>query len=161
VAVAIGNVQLRRAVHEDRPDRQRVRRVPRRAGGHEDRAAERTVMIPDIAMPDMAQRAAQRRQAIRPPDQRYWRQGQTGGRLALVLAGSIIRVEPLPGPGVFDLVVAAVLIPLALAATTLLGLGLFAAYGWWEPDSVAALAVVYFAICEGREAWHGELICAD
>lgn len=49
---------------------------------------------------------------------RYWRQGQTGGRLALVLiagtlpgviAGSIIRVEVLPGPRVFDLVVAAVL----------------------------------------------------
>ena len=53
MAVAIGNVQLRRAVHEDRPDRQRVRRVPRRAGGPEDRAAERTVMIPDIAMPDV------------------------------------------------------------------------------------------------------------
>jgi uncharacterized protein len=52
---------------------------------------------------------------------RYWRQGQTGGRLALVLiagtlpgvvAGSVIRVKLLPGPRVFDLVVAAVLIPL-------------------------------------------------
>ena len=52
---------------------------------------------------------------------RYWRQGQTGGRLALVLiagtlpgviAGSVIRVKLLPGPHVFDLVVAAVLIPL-------------------------------------------------
>ena len=52
---------------------------------------------------------------------RYWRQGQTGGRLSLVLiagtlpgviAGSVIRVELLPGPHVFDLVVAAVLIPL-------------------------------------------------
>ncbi len=52
---------------------------------------------------------------------RYWRQGQTGGRLALVLiagtlpgvvAGSVIRVELLPGPRVFDLVVGAVLIPL-------------------------------------------------
>ena len=51
----------------------------------------------------------------------YWRQGQTGGRLALVLiagtlpgviAGSVIRVELLPGPRVFDLVVAAVLLPL-------------------------------------------------
>src|ERR1700680_4952261 len=49
---------------------------------------------------------------------RSWRQGQTGGRLALVLiagtvpgviAGSVIRVELLPGPRVFDLVVAAVL----------------------------------------------------
>jgi uncharacterized protein len=52
---------------------------------------------------------------------RYWRQGQTGGRLALLLiagtvpgaiAGSVIRVELLPGPRVFDLVVAAVLLPL-------------------------------------------------
>jgi uncharacterized membrane protein YfcA len=52
---------------------------------------------------------------------RYWRHRQTGGRLALVLiagtvpgviAGSVIRVELLPGPRVFDLVVAAVLLPL-------------------------------------------------
>jgi uncharacterized protein len=51
---------------------------------------------------------------------RYWRQGQTGGRLALlliggtlpgVIAGSVIRVKLLPGPRVFDVVVAAVLIP--------------------------------------------------
>jgi uncharacterized protein len=59
---------------------------------------------------------------------RYWRQGQAGGRLALVLiagtlpgviAGSVIRVELLPGPHVFDLVVAVVLLPLGawLAAT--------------------------------------------
>jgi uncharacterized protein len=54
---------------------------------------------------------------------RYWRQGQTGGRLALVLiagtlpgvvAGSVIRVRLLPGPQVFDLVVAAVLLPLGI-----------------------------------------------
>jgi uncharacterized membrane protein YfcA len=52
---------------------------------------------------------------------RYWRQGQTGGWLAVVLiggtlpgvvAGAVIRVELLPGPRVFDLVVAAVLVPL-------------------------------------------------
>jgi uncharacterized protein len=52
---------------------------------------------------------------------RYWRQGQTGGRLAVlliagtvpgVIAGSVIRVELLPSAHVFDLVVAAVLIPL-------------------------------------------------
>jgi uncharacterized protein len=54
---------------------------------------------------------------------RYWRQGQTGGRLALVLiagtlpgviAGSVIRVRLLPGPRVFDLVVGAVLAPLGI-----------------------------------------------
>ncbi len=52
---------------------------------------------------------------------RYWRQGQTGGRLAAVLiagtlpgvvAGSYIRVRLLPGPRLFDLVVGAVLLPL-------------------------------------------------
>src|SRR5256886_4467774 len=55
---------------------------------------------------------------------RYWQQGQTGGRLAPVLidgtlpgviAGSVIRVKLLPGPRVFDLVVATVLLPLALS----------------------------------------------
>ncbi len=54
---------------------------------------------------------------------RYWRQHQTGGRLALmlitgtlpgVIAGSVIRVELLPGPRVFDLVIAAVLVPLGI-----------------------------------------------
>lgn len=54
---------------------------------------------------------------------RYRRQGQTGGRLAValiagtlpgVIAGSVIRVELLPGARVFDLVVAAVLLPLGV-----------------------------------------------
>ena len=54
---------------------------------------------------------------------RYWRQGQTGGRLARVLiagtlpgviAGSVIRVLLLPGQRVFDLVVAVVLLPLGI-----------------------------------------------
>jgi uncharacterized membrane protein YfcA len=53
----------------------------------------------------------------------YWRQGQTGGRLSLVLiagtvpgviAGSVIRVDLLPGAHVFDLVVGVVLLPLGL-----------------------------------------------
>jgi divalent metal cation (Fe/Co/Zn/Cd) transporter len=48
-----------------------------------------------------------------------------------------------------------------LAATTLLGLALFAAFGWWWADPVAALAVAGFAVREGREAWHGELACDD
>jgi len=54
---------------------------------------------------------------------RYWRQGQTGGRLAPlliagtlpgVIAGSFIRVKLVPGPRVFHVLVAAVLIPLGL-----------------------------------------------
>src|ERR1700739_4031197 len=52
---------------------------------------------------------------------RYRRQHQTGGRLAVlltagtlpgVIAGSVIRVELIPGPKIFDLVVSAVLLPL-------------------------------------------------
>jgi uncharacterized membrane protein YfcA len=68
---------------------------------------------------------------LRPPTTpgelyRYWRRHQTGGRLALVLiagtlpgviAGSIIGVELLPGPRVFELVVAAALLPLGLWLT--------------------------------------------
>jgi uncharacterized protein len=54
---------------------------------------------------------------------RYWRQNQTGGSLTLVLiagtlpgviAGSIIRVELIPGPHVFNLVVGSVLTPLGI-----------------------------------------------
>ena len=48
-----------------------------------------------------------------------------------------------------------------LAATALLGLVRFAAFGWWQADPVAALAVAWFAVREGREAWHGELACDD
>ncbi len=48
-----------------------------------------------------------------------------------------------------------------LAATTLLGLVLFAAFSWWWADPIAALAVAYFAVREGREAWNGELVCDD
>ncbi len=73
---------------------------------------------------------------------RYWRQEQTGGRLTLVLiagtlpgvvAGSVIRVELLPGPRTFDLVIAAVLVPLGtwLALTGPAGAG--------EPDRPARL----------------------
>ena len=54
---------------------------------------------------------------------RYRRQHQTGGRLALlltagtlpgVITGSIIRVELVPGPRVFDLMIAALLLPLGI-----------------------------------------------
>jgi len=59
---------------------------------------------------------------------RYWRQHQTGGQLALILitgtlpgviTGSVIRVDLVPGPRVFDLLIAALLLPLGiwLAAT--------------------------------------------
>jgi uncharacterized protein len=57
---------------------------------------------------------------------RYRRQHQTGGHLALllitgtlpgVIAGSVIRVELVPGPRVFDLLVAALLLPLGIWLT--------------------------------------------
>jgi uncharacterized protein len=53
----------------------------------------------------------------------YWRQGQTGGGLSLILivgtvpgviAGSVIRVDLLPGAHVFDLMVGGVLLPLGI-----------------------------------------------
>jgi uncharacterized membrane protein YfcA len=52
---------------------------------------------------------------------RYWRQRQTGGRLAVLLiagavpgvvAGSVIRAKFLPGMNVFDFIVAGALVPL-------------------------------------------------
>jgi uncharacterized protein len=76
---------------------------------------------------------------------RYWRQGQTGGRLAWVLAagtlpgviaGSVIRVELLPAPDVFDLVIAAVLVPLGI------WLSLTRPPGAGEPDRPARLIPV-------------------
>jgi len=54
---------------------------------------------------------------------RYRRQHQTGGRLALtlmagtlpgVIAGSVIRVELVPGPRIFDLMVSGLLLPLGI-----------------------------------------------
>jgi divalent metal cation (Fe/Co/Zn/Cd) transporter len=43
-----------------------------------------------------------------------------------------------------------------LSFTTLLGLGLNAALGWWWADPVAALAMVPLVLREGLEAWRGE-----
>ncbi len=48
-----------------------------------------------------------------------------------------------------------------LSVTTLVGVGLNAALGWWWADPVASLAVVHFAVKEGREAWAGESCCDD
>lgn len=43
-----------------------------------------------------------------------------------------------------------------LSATTLLGLGLNAALGWWWADPVAALAMLPLIVREGVEAWRGD-----
>jgi divalent metal cation (Fe/Co/Zn/Cd) transporter len=46
-----------------------------------------------------------------------------------------------------------------LSLTTLVGLILNAAYGWWWADPIAALAIVPLAVREGLEGWRGE--CHD
>ncbi len=43
-----------------------------------------------------------------------------------------------------------------LSLTTLAGIGLNAALGWWWADPAAALAMTWFLVSEGREAWRGE-----
>src|SRR5260370_21916947 len=48
-----------------------------------------------------------------------------------------------------------------LAATTLAGLALFAAFGCWWADPVAGPAVAYFADREGLEASPGDPACYD
>lgn len=40
-----------------------------------------------------------------------------------------------------------------LSVSTLMGVGITSWAGWWWADPVASLAVVYFALREGREAW--------
>ena len=43
-----------------------------------------------------------------------------------------------------------------LSIIVLCGVGLNAAFGWWWADPVAALAMTWFIVREGREAWEGE-----
>ena len=82
---------------------------------------------------------------------RYWRQGQAGGTLALVLiagtlpgvvAGSVIRVELLPSARLFGFVVSAVLLPLGawLALTRSARAGGRDAAGPGGPGAVAGRA---------------------
>lgn len=46
-----------------------------------------------------------------------------------------------------------------LSVATLIGVAANLVFRAWWADPVAALAVVYFALKEGREAWSGELCC--
>jgi divalent metal cation (Fe/Co/Zn/Cd) transporter len=48
-----------------------------------------------------------------------------------------------------------------LSLTTLVGIGLNAALGWWWADPVAALVMTYFLVREGRAAWRGEDCCDE
>ena len=87
---------------------------------------------------------------------RYWRQGQTGGPLTWVLlagtlpgviAGSVIRVYVLPGPVVFDFVVAAVLIPLGA------WLALTCGQAWPPPCNEIRLEALIHGRCLDAWAW--------
>lgn len=46
-----------------------------------------------------------------------------------------------------------------LSLSTLAGLGLNAALGWWWADPIAALGVAALVAREGTEAWRGEACC--
>jgi len=46
-----------------------------------------------------------------------------------------------------------------LSVITLVGAGANAALGWWWADPAAAIAMTYFLVKEGREAWRGEDCC--
>jgi divalent metal cation (Fe/Co/Zn/Cd) transporter len=46
-----------------------------------------------------------------------------------------------------------------LSIITLSGVGLNTLAGWWWADPVAALAMTWFLVREGREAWRGEDCC--
>ncbi len=48
-----------------------------------------------------------------------------------------------------------------LSISTLLGVGLFELTGAAWLDPAAGFVIAAFAIHEGREAWHGELVCDD
>jgi divalent metal cation (Fe/Co/Zn/Cd) transporter len=43
-----------------------------------------------------------------------------------------------------------------LSLSALVGVGLNAAWGFWWADPAAAIAMTYFMVREGREAWRGE-----
>lgn len=46
-----------------------------------------------------------------------------------------------------------------LSAVALVGIGLNAVLGWWWADPAAAIALTWFIVSEGREAWRGEDCC--
>jgi len=48
-----------------------------------------------------------------------------------------------------------------LSLITLAGIGMNAALGWWWADPAAALAMTWFIVSEGREAWRGEGCSCD
>ena len=48
-----------------------------------------------------------------------------------------------------------------LSIIVLCGVGLNATFGWWWADPVAALAMTWFIVREGKEAWEGKEECCD
>ena len=48
-----------------------------------------------------------------------------------------------------------------LSLITLSSIALNAVFGWWWADPIGALAMTFFIVKEGREAWRREEHCAD
>jgi divalent metal cation (Fe/Co/Zn/Cd) transporter len=46
-----------------------------------------------------------------------------------------------------------------LSLITLAGVGVNTLIGWWWADPAAALAMTWFLVREGRDAWHGDECC--
>jgi divalent metal cation (Fe/Co/Zn/Cd) transporter len=46
-----------------------------------------------------------------------------------------------------------------LSIALLVGLGANALLGWWWADPLAALAIAFVAVYEGRSSWRGEGCC--
>jgi uncharacterized protein len=98
---------------------------------------------------------------------RYWRQGQSGGRLTRllvlgtlpgVIVGSVIRVELLPGETSFDIVIACVLIP--LGAWLLVGQRPHAQRHWSLPPSVLTVVAAVVGCVGGIYGIGGGAILA-
>jgi hypothetical protein len=89
-----------------------------------------------------------------------------------VIAGSVIRVELLPGPRVFDLVVAAVLVPLGSWLTTTRPISAgdsgrpvrpipAPCCSSWRPVWAASAIIVVTLICTDLGPDHGHRKCAQ
>ena len=48
-----------------------------------------------------------------------------------------------------------------LSATALVGIAANALFSWWWADPIAAVALTWFIVAEGREAWRGDDCCDD
>ena len=73
-----------------------------------------------------------------------------------LLARAKLRVAERLGSGALRADAHETIVCAWLSATTLLGLGLNALFGWWWADPVAALVMLPLIVREGIEAWRAE-----